>query len=71
MNDTELLTTISNKLNALLFVLLTQEAHKKTNAEKVAFLARLGITNQDIADIVGTTKGTVEVLKSRANKKAR
>lgn len=71
MNDTELLAGISNKLNALLFVLLAQDAHKKTNAEKVAFLARLGVSNHDIANIVGTTKGTVEVLKSRANKKAR
>jgi DNA-binding CsgD family transcriptional regulator len=71
MNEKELLTSISNKLNALLFVLLAQDVQQKTNAEKVAFLARLGLSNQDIADVVGTTKGTVEVLKSRANKKTR
>lgn len=69
MSTDELLKNISNKLNAVLLVLLTPEIEKKNTAQKVALLARLGIANQEIADILSTTKGTVEVLKSRASKK--
>lgn len=71
MNTEELLKNISNRLNAVLLVLLTPEIEKKNTAQKVEVLARLGIANQDIADILSTTKGTVEVLKSRASKKRR
>lgn len=70
MND-EPLRQVSNKLSALIALTLTTEPEKKNAAEKVALLARFGLSNQEIADIVGTTKGTVEVLKSRAGKKKR
>lgn len=69
MNTDELLESISNKLSAVLLVLLSPEIEKKGTAQKVELLARLKVTNQEIAEILGTTKGTVEVLKSRANKK--
>ena len=42
------------------------EVQKKNTAEKALILTRFGITNQEIADMLGTTKGTIEVLKSRA-----
>jgi DNA-binding NarL/FixJ family response regulator len=71
MSTDELLKNISNKLNAVLLVLLTPEIEKKNTAQKVELLAGLGIANQEMADILGTTKGTVEVLKSRAIKKRR
>lgn len=70
MND-EPLRQVSSKLSALIALTLVSEPDKKNAAEKVALLARFGLVNQDIADIVGTTKGTVEVLKSRAGKKKR
>jgi DNA-binding NarL/FixJ family response regulator len=69
MSNDELLKDISNRLNAILLVLLTPEIEKKNSAQKVGLLARLGLANQDIADILGTTKGTVEVLKSRGKKR--
>ncbi len=69
MNNEELLKGISTKLNAILLALLSPEIEKRNTAQKVEVLARLGLTNQDIADVLGTTKGTVEVLKSRAGKK--
>ena len=69
MNNEELNEHISRKLSALIAVALLPDAHKCNTAEKIALLMRFGIPNEDIADIVGTTKGTVEVLKSRANKR--
>ncbi len=60
---------ISRKLSALIALTLAPEVEKKNSAEKVALLVRFGLPNQDIADILGTTKGTVEVLKSRASKR--
>ena len=71
MNNEDLLKTISTKLNAILMALLSPEIENRNSAQKVELLAKLGIGNQDIADILGTTKGTVEVLKSRANKKGK
>ncbi len=65
----ELARQISSKLSALIALALIPEPHKGNAAEKVTLLARFGLANQEIADIVGTTKGTVEVLKSRANKR--
>lgn len=71
MRDERLLGDISAKLSAILFVLLSPGAADRTTAQKVEFLARLGLPNQEIAHVLGTTRGTVEVLKSRANKKRR
>lgn len=69
MSDDKFGEQISRKLSALIASTLTPEVEKKSSAEKVALLARFGLPNQEIADILGTTKGTVEVLKSRVNKK--
>jgi DNA-binding CsgD family transcriptional regulator len=69
MNQDETLQEISNKLSAVLLVLLSPEPAKQNTAAKVELLARTGISNQEIATILGTTKGTVEVLKSRSNRK--
>ncbi len=69
MNERELAEQVSKKLSAFIAVVLLPDVQKKNAAEKVALLMRFGIPNQDIADILGTTKGTVEVLKSRASKR--
>ena len=69
MNNQEIAEQVSGKLSALIALALLPDVQKKTSAEKVALLMRFGIPNQDIADILGTTKGTVEVLKSRATRK--
>jgi DNA-binding CsgD family transcriptional regulator len=69
MSQDESLREISNKLSAVLLVLLSPELAKQNAAAKVELLARTGISNQEIATILGTTKGTVEVLKSRSNRK--
>ncbi len=71
MNNDQLLENISNKLSAVLLVLLSPDIEAKNMAQKIELLARLKLPNQEIADIVGTTKGTVGVLKSRTNKRGR
>jgi DNA-binding CsgD family transcriptional regulator len=71
MNDRESINQISKKLSALIALALLPEVQKKTTAEKVALLMRFDIPNQEVADILGTTKGTVEVLKSRAGGRKR
>ena len=71
MNDAELVKDLSRKMSALIAVALLPDVNKKNTAEKVALLVRFGISNQDVADIIGTTRGTVEVLKSRASKRRR
>lgn len=69
MNSDKFGEQISRKLSALIALTLVSDVEKKALSEKVALLVRFGIPNQEIADILGTTKGTVEVLKSRAGKR--
>jgi DNA-directed RNA polymerase specialized sigma24 family protein len=69
MNDRELADQISKKLSALIALALLPDVQKRSSAEKVVLLARFNISNQEIADILGTSKGTVEVLKSRTSKR--
>jgi DNA-binding CsgD family transcriptional regulator len=71
MTNDQLLENISNKLSAVLLVLLSPDIESKNIAQKVEVLTRLNLPNQEIADIVGTTRGTVGVLKSRSGKKHR
>ena len=65
MKDQELLEQISRKLSALISVLFIKDGEKMTSADRIIMLGRFDLSNQDIADILGTTKPTVEVLKSR------
>lgn len=67
--DQELLELISKKLSALIALSFMRDIEKITNADGVRILGRFGLSNQDIADILGTTKPTVEVLKSRIKSK--
>lgn len=64
---------ISKKLNTLIALCFLKDSQKLNTADGVKMLSRFGLINQDIADILGTTKPTVEVLKSRikSNKKVK
>lgn len=59
---------ISRKLSALLAVFFVKDPTTMTTAEGERFLRRFGLTNQEIADVLGTTRRTIEVLKSRAQR---
>lgn len=41
----------------------------KTTTEKIEILTELGITNKEIAQLVGGSEGTVAVIKSRLKHK--
>lgn len=66
MSDIELLKEISKKLSVLIALQLPQDEGVQ---DSVARLARLGVSTGQIAGIVGTTPGTVAVLKSRIKSK--
>lgn len=66
MNGSELLEQISKKLSALIAVAFTKDITTMTTANGEKLLRRFGLTNQEIADILGTTRRTIEVMKSRA-----
>lgn len=64
----ELLKEISKKLSVLILLGLNQENGKRKLHEKVKFLLDFGFTNRQIAEILGTTKHSVEVIGSRLKK---
>lgn len=43
----------------------------ETNKEKILFLAKFGFDDAEIADLVGTTPGSVAVAKSQAKKESK
>jgi DNA-binding CsgD family transcriptional regulator len=67
MNESELLQEISAKLSVLIGLQLEKE-EDKTVQQKIVQLSRFGLTISSIAEILGTTTGTVSVLKSRSKK---
>jgi len=69
MKDQELFEQISKKLSILIALSFVKEVNKMTAEEGIKLLKRFGLSNQDMADILGTTKPTVEVLKSRIKNK--
>ncbi len=62
------LKEISKKMNAFLALLMLKDIESMTTADKVKLLLRFDLSNQDIADILSTTKRTIEVTKSRVVK---
>ncbi|MEK7117224.1 MAG: hypothetical protein AAB861_00425 [Patescibacteria group bacterium] len=68
MKDQETFESLSKKLSALLALYFVKEPEKMTSEQGVKLLMRFGLSNQEMADILGTTKGTIEVLKSRVSK---
>ncbi|MDD2753335.1 MAG: hypothetical protein PHT44_01890 [Candidatus Portnoybacteria bacterium] len=65
----DLFEQVSKKLSALIALSFIEDVSKMTNEKGVEVLNRFGLSNQDIANIIGTTKKTVEVLKSRIKNK--
>ena len=41
----------------------------ETSKEKILFLAKFGFGDSEIADLIGTTPGSVAVVRSQAKKK--
>lgn len=69
MNDKEQLTEISKKLSVLIALNLAVANPNATATENIERLVRFGLSSQEIADILNTSKGTVDVIKSRLKSK--
>lgn len=65
----EVLEQISKKLSALIALSFMEDIKVITNEKRVEILDRFALANQDMADILQTTKPTIEVLKSRIKSK--
>jgi len=70
MNDQEILHDISRKLSVLIHLQIEKDGGGRVQ-EHVTRLSRFGLTTAAIAEILGTTAGTVAVAKSRVKKKGR
>ena len=68
MENQKLLEQISKKLSVLLALNFSSDIKKKTMLDNVQMLLRFDLSNQEISDILGTTRPTVEVIKSRIKK---
>ncbi len=69
MKNSELLEQISNKLSVLIAVTLQDDSKKMSITDGERLLRRFGLDNQSVADILGTTKQSIEVTKSRNQKR--
>ena len=63
-NNNDILQQISKKLSILIALQLQSESGIEVK-ENVTKLMRFGLTTSEIAEILGTTSGTVQVAKSR------
>lgn len=70
MSDEDLLHEISRKLSILISLELQRDGDKSVQAN-VARLNQFGLSGIEIANILGTTIGTVAVAKNRIKKKAK
>jgi CRP-like cAMP-binding protein len=68
MNDQEILRDISRKLSVLIHLAIDKDGDGRVQ-DYVARLSRFGLTTAAIAEILGTTTGTVAVAKSRVKKR--
>ncbi len=65
MKELEFGQVISKKLSVLIALQLGELPEKSDMATKVHLLSTFNLTNAEIAEILGTSKGTIEVTKSR------
>ncbi len=67
--ETELLEQISHRLGVLIALVLLEKPYSQSKKDHVATFSRLGLSNQEIADLLAVKKETVETFKSRTKKK--
>ncbi|MFA4890018.1 MAG: hypothetical protein WC587_00065 [Candidatus Paceibacterota bacterium] len=69
MENKEILESISNRLSVLIALQFRSLVEKPSFADSVELLTRFGLSSGEMAEIIGTTKGTVNVTKSRIKNK--
>jgi DNA-binding NarL/FixJ family response regulator len=65
MEKNQLLESVSKKLGVLIALNLISMNQKATITDNVGLLLRFGLSSGEIAEILNTSKGTVDVVKSR------
>jgi DNA-binding CsgD family transcriptional regulator len=65
------LSIISKKLSLIAALQLSPQAKELNKSEQVAMLTKFDLASDEIASILGTSKGTVDVLKSRLKKQGK
>jgi hypothetical protein len=68
MNNDQL-AQISQKLSILIALTVAGSEQKYSKSDLVGLFTQFDLANGEIATILGTTKGSVEVLKSRLKTK--
>ena len=63
------LESISKKLSVLISLLISKNEEHKTTKDKVGYLKKFNIENGEIAEILLTSKNTVEVNLTNLKKK--
>ena len=72
MSDKEAIVGLSNKINVLVALsLIDKKDVFPSKNEKIIFLKKFDLSNQDIAEIVGTSVGTVKVAASVDKRKTK
>lgn len=69
MIDLDILESISKKLGVLIALNLMAINNKATLTENVELLDRFGLSSKEIAELLNTSKNTVDVTKSRIKKR--
>lgn len=67
MTDKDLMQEISRKLSILIALELQRDGDQGVQAH-IPLLSRFGLSVGEIAEILGTTTGTVSVAKNRVKK---
>lgn len=69
MENKELLETIARRLGVLIAFQMRAQSESFSTTEGVELLSRFGMGNTEIAEILNTSAGTVNVIKGRLKKR--
>lgn len=69
MNE-DLLQTISRRLGVLIALQIKTQLENFSTTEGVELLSRFGMSNGEIAEILNTSTGSVNVIKGRLKKRS-
>ena len=61
---------IIKRLDTIISILLNNEMNNSTQLKKIEHLTKMSFSNEEIARILSTTKGTIEAQKYKKPKKA-
>ncbi len=67
--EKENLDGISKKLSVLVSLLISSNDNYKTTKERIEYLKKFSLSNVEIAEILNTSKNTVEVNLTNLKKK--